>query len=205
VGHVLDKKEINGESAASGRPRLPGSAGAQTFLVLCCFAILSLDQSSWRWALVRVAGMDYLIVAIMAGVVFFTWVGLRKGFRFSAKASVGRLALLFVTLALCFVATAGGIAAVLLAANAFFDPGPNREFTTLVASEPCGGASSGITVRGAPGAAALPMAVGTMRVTLRRGTCRSARDGDTVLVVIGPGYFRRPWIQDARLVQVARQ
>jgi len=53
-----------------------------------------------------------------------------------------------------------------------------------------------IAVRGAP---ALPVAADTMRVNVGYSLCSAARPGDTIVVVIGPGFFRRPWIQGARL------
>jgi hypothetical protein len=46
---------------------------------------------------------------------------------------------------------------------------------------------------------------GTMRVSVYSDMCQAARAGDTVIVVIGPGYFGRPWIQAARVSKLDLQ
>jgi hypothetical protein len=159
------------------------------------FALVVLVQSSWRWALVHVAATDYLIVASIAGVLVFARLRLRESFGFTARPPL-------ITLAVWLVVAGGIVGCVLLLANAVLDPGPTREFTTLAASEHCGSRGSNITVRGAP---MLPVAAATMEVDVRNGVCRATRDGDTIVMVIGPGYFGRPWFQDARRIQGARQ
>jgi hypothetical protein len=173
----------------------PRSIPARTFLAMFGFALLVLVQSSWRWALVHAAATDYLIVASIAGVLVFARLRLREGFGFSARPAL-------TTLAVWFVVAGGIVGCVLLLANAVLDSGPTREFTTLAASEHCGRRGSDITVRGAP---MLPVATATMEVNVSNGVCRATRDGDTLVVVIGPGYFGRPWFQEARRVQGARQ
>jgi hypothetical protein len=180
-------------SVSQTRP--PRSIPARTFLAMFGFALVVLVQSSWRWALVNAAAMDYLIVAIIAAVLVFARLRLREGFGLSARPSL-------TTLAVWFVVAAGVVGCALLVGNAVLDQGPAREFTTLAAGEHCGGRNPDITVRGAP---TLPVAATTMRVNARHGICRATRDGDTIVVVVAPGYFGRPWIQDARRVQGARQ
>jgi hypothetical protein len=192
VGPVLAVR-----SAASGQTRPPRSAAAGALLAVFGFAGVSLMLSSWRWALVQAAGKDYLIVTIIAAVVVFACVRLRQALGLSAKPQLRALALWFVF-------TAGVVGDVLLFANAVLDPEPTREFTTIAAGEYCGGRTSDIAVRGAPGAPALPVA-GTIRVKVGGRSCRAMRDGDTVVVVIGRGYFGRPWVHEVRPVPGTRQ
>jgi hypothetical protein len=180
-------------STASGQTRPSQSVAVRIILVMCGLAVIVLIRYSPRLALVHAGAMDYLAVAITAVAVVFALVGLRGGLGLSATPSLR-------TLAFWFVVAAAGVNGVFLLANARLDPGPSREFTTLAASEHCGTRNSTIVVKGAP---TLPAAGGTMRVNVGRGTCRSTRDGDTIVVVIGPGYFGRAWVQDARLVQGA--
>ena len=175
--------------------RPPGSIPARILLATFGFALVGLVQSSWRWALVHVAATDYLIVASIAGVLVFARLRLRESFGFTARPPL-------ITLAVWLVVAGGIVGCVLLLANAVLDPGPTREFTTLAASEHCGSRGSNITVRGAP---MLPVAAATMEVDVRNGVCRATRDGDTIVMVIGPGYFGRPWFQEARRIQGARQ
>jgi hypothetical protein len=162
---------------------------------MCGLGIIILIRYSPRLALVHATAMDYFAVAITAVAVVVALVGLRGGLGLGLSATPS-----LRTLAFWFVVAAAGVNGVFLLANARLDRGPSREFTTLAASEHCGSRSSDIIVRGAP---ALPVAGGTMRVNVGRGTCRSTRDGDTIVVVIGPGYFGRAWVQDARRVQGA--
>src|SRR4051812_132678 len=183
-------------SAAPGQTRPPRSAAVQIIRGIGALALLILVQSSWQWALLHATGRDYLIVMIIAAVVVFAFVRVRNGLGLSAPP--------LFTLAVWFVVATGGVGGVLLFANAYLDPGPAREITTLAAGEHCGGRSSDISVRGAPGAPALPEG-GTMRVGVGNRTCRAMRDGDTVLIVIRPGYFGRPWVQKARPIPGARQ
>jgi hypothetical protein len=191
-----DKKVIDRESAASGHTRPPRSVTARIIVGVSAFAFILLIQYSPRLALVHAANMDYLIVAIIAGAIVFARVRLREGLGVSPRPPLS-------SLALWFVVAAYGVSGVLLLANALLDRGPAREFTTVVAGEYCGRRSgSEITVRGAP---ALPVVAGTMDVNVRTSMCRAARAGDTVVVLIGPGYFGRAWVQGARPVQTAQQ
>jgi hypothetical protein len=177
------------------RPRPLRNGPERTFLAIFGFALVALIQSSWRWALVHAATTDYLIVLSIAGVLVFARLRLREGFGFSARPSLTTLALWFIV--------AGGVAGdSLLCANALLDRGPTREFTTLAAGEHCGSRGSDITVSGAP---RLPVMAGTMQVNVPRSVCRATRDGDTIVVVVGPGYFGRAWVQDARTVQGVTQ
>lgn len=190
-----EEKVIDRKSAASGHTRPPRSVAARIIVAMCAFAFIVLIQYSPRLALVHAATMDYLLVAIVAGALVFAFVRLREGLGVSAGPPLS-------SLALWFVVAATGVSGVLLLANALLDRGPAREFTTVVASHHCGRRGSEITVRGAP---ALPVVAGTMGVNVRASMCRAARAGDTVVVLIGPGYFGRAWVQGARPVQTARQ
>jgi hypothetical protein len=162
---------------------------------MCGLGIIILIRYSPRLALVHATAMDYFAVAITAVAVVVALVGLRGGLGLGLSATPS-----LRTLAFWFVVAAAGVNGVFLLANARLDPGPSREFTTLAASEHCGSRSSTIIVKGAP---TLPAAGGTMGVNVDRGTCRATRDGDTIVVVIRPGYFGRAWVQDARRVQGA--
>ena len=186
---------IDRKSAASSHTRPPRSVPARIIIVMCSLAFIVLIQYSPRLALVHAASTDYLIVAIIAGAIAYGFVRLREGLGASATPPLS-------SLALWFVVAATGVSGVLLLANAALDPGPTREFTTVVASQYCGGRNPDITVRGAP---ALPVVAGTMWVSVRSRMCHAARAGDTVVVLIGPGYFGRAWVQGARPVQTARQ
>jgi hypothetical protein len=187
---VIDRKP-----AASGHTRPPRSVAARIIVAMCAFALIVLTQYSPHLALVHAVSTDYLIVAIIAGAIAYGYTRLRQGLGTEARPPL-------TSLALWFVMAAGGVTGVLLLANAELDPGPAREFTTVVASQSCGGRSPDITVRGAP---ALPVVAGTMRVSVYSDMCRAARAGDTVIVVIGPGYFGRPWIQAARVSKLDLQ
>jgi hypothetical protein len=171
--------------------RAARSSFERTFLALFGFALVALVQSSWRWTLVHPATSDYLIVVSLAAVVVFARLRLREESGFSASAPL-------FTLAVWFVIAGGIVGCALLLANAVLDHGPAREFTTLAAGAHCSGRNPDITVRGAP---SLPVAASTMRVNVFHPSCRATRDGDTIIVVVAPGYFGRPWIKDARRVQ----
>jgi hypothetical protein len=190
VGRILAAR-----SAAAGETHPPGSA---TYIILSvgALALVILMGSSWRWALVHPAPMDYFIVLIIAAAVVFASLSVR------ARLGLGRPTL--GRLALWFAWATGGVGGALLFANAALDPGPAREFTTLAAGEHCGGRTSAVTVRGAPGAPPLPVA-GKVRVNVGNRTCRAMRDGDTVVVVIGRGYFGRAWVHEVRPVPGARE
>jgi hypothetical protein len=190
-----DEKVIDRKSPASGSTRPPRSVAARSIVGMCAFALIVLMQYSPRLALVHAATMDYLIVAILAGAIVFGFVRLREALGANGTPPL-------TSLAIWFAVSAGGVSGVLLLANALLDPGPGREFTTVVATHYCGRRRSEITVRGAP---ALPVVAGTMDVNVRHDMCRAARAGDTIVVVIGPGYFGRAWVQAARPVQTARQ
>ena len=192
---AVDEKVIDRKPATSGHTRPPRSVPARIIVALCAFAFIILTQYSPRVALVHAAGADYFIVAIIAGAIAYGFVRLREGLGAKARPPL-------TSLALWFLMAAAGVSGVLLLANALLDPGPARQFTTVVAGEYCGRRSSEITVRGAP---VLPVLASTMRVNVRRSMCHAARAGDTVVVVIGPGYFGRAWVQGARPVQTARQ
>jgi hypothetical protein len=188
-----DEKVVDREAAASDHPR-PYRSAARNIVAVFSLAMLALMQYSPRVALVHAATMDYLIVATIAGAIVFAWVRVRD--------SLGGERPPLTSLAVWFTVAAIGVTGVLLLANALLDRGPGREFTTVVATHYCGRRRSEITVRGAP---VLPVVDGTMDVNVRGGMCRAARAGDTIVVVIGPGYFGRPWVQAARPVQTARQ
>lgn len=180
-------------TAAITRP--PRSVAARIIVAMCAFAFIVLIQYSPRLALVHAVTMDYLLVAVIAGAMVFARLRLREGLGVSARPPL-------TSLALWFLVAAYGVSGILLLANALLDRGPAREFTTVVASHNCGRRGSEITVRGAP---ALPVVSGTMGVNVLRSMCRAAQAGDTVVVLIGPGYFGRAWVQGARSVQTARQ
>jgi hypothetical protein len=189
-----DEKVIDRKPPASGSTRPPQSIAARIIVAMCAFAPIVLLWYSPRVALVHAATMDYLLVAIVAGALVFAFVRLREGLGVSAGRPYQAVT--------WFIVAAIGVRGVLLLANAVLDPGPAREFTTVVASHHCGRRGSEITVRGTP---ALPVVAGTMGVNVRASMCRAARAGDTVVVLIGPGYFGRAWVQGARPVQTARQ
>jgi hypothetical protein len=163
----------------------------RTVLAVFGFALVVLVQSSWRWTLVHPVTSDYLIVVSIAAVAVFARLRLREEFGFSTKPPLG-------TLAVWFVMAGGVVGCAMLLANAVLDHGPAREFTTLAVGEHCSGRSPDITVRGAP---TLPVRASTMRVNIFHPSCRATRDGDTIIVVVAPGYFGRAWIKDARRVQ----
>jgi hypothetical protein len=171
--------------------RAPRASFARILLGLFAFALLLLVQSSWRWALVHPARSDYLLVLSSAAVAVFARLRLSEALGFSASPPL-------FTLGVWFVMAGGTVGCALLFANAVLDHGPAREFTTLAVDEHCGGRNPDITVRGAPG---LPVTASTMRVNIFHPSCRATRDGDTIIVVVAPGYFGRPWIKDARRVQ----
>lgn len=175
--------------------RPPQSIAARIIVGICSFAFIVLIQYSPRLALVHVANMDYLLVGVVAAAIVFARVRMREGLGVSARPPLS-------SLALWFAVAAYGVSGVLHLANAALDPGPAREFTTVVASHSCGRRGSEITVRGAP---ALPVMAGTMGVNVPASICRAARAGDTIVVVIGPGYFGRAWVQGARPIQTAGQ
>jgi hypothetical protein len=141
---------------------------------------------------VHAATTDYIIVAIVAGAIVFGNVRLRERLGASEKPPLA-------SLALWFGVAAGGVSGILLLANALLDPGPARNFNTVVTDEHCGSKGSQLTVR-APG---LPVVGGTMRVNVSHSVCRAAGDGSPMVVVIGPGYFGRAWVQEARPGKVA--
>jgi len=192
---AIDEKVIDREQPAASGTRPPRSVAARIIVAICAFAFLVLVQYSPRVALVHAVSTDYLIVAIIAGAIAYGFVRLRESLGANARPPL-------TSLALWFGFSVAGVNGVLLLANALLDPGPSREFTTVVASEQCGRRNSDITVRGAP---ALPVIAGTMQVNVGGSMCRTTRDGDTVVVVIGPGYFGRAWVQAARPVQTATQ
>jgi hypothetical protein len=191
---AVDEKVIDREPAASGPTRTPRSVAAGIIMVMFGLAILASLQYSPRLALVHTTTMDYLLVAIIAGALVFAFVRLREGLGVSAGRRYQAVT--------WFLVAATGVRGALLLANAALDPGPAREFTTVVDSHHCGKRGSEITVRGAP---TLPVMAGTMGVNVLYRMCRTARAGDTVIVLIGPGYFGRAWVQGARPVQTARQ
>ena len=189
-----DEEVIDRKSAASGRTRRPQSFAARLIVGMFAFALLLLFRYSPRVALVHATGADYLIVAVIGAAIAYGFVRLREVLGANARPPL-------TSLALWFGFSAAGVNGVLLLANALLDPGPAREFTTVAASEHCGRRSSDITVSGAP---ALPVMAGTMQVNVFGRMCRATRNGDTIVVVIGPGYFGRPWVQAARPLQAAR-
>jgi len=192
--YTVDEKVIDHESAAPGSIRTPRSVAAGIIMVMFGLAIIASLQYSPRMALVHTTTMDYLLVAIVAGALVFAFVRLREGLGVSAGRPYQAVT--------WFLVTATVVRGALLLANAFLDPGPAREFTTVVDSHHCGKRGSEITVRGAP---TLPVMAGTMGVNVLYRVCRAARAGDTVIVLIGPGYFGRAWVHGARPVQTARQ
>lgn len=191
---AADEEVIGREPAAPGRTRRPQSFAARIIVGMGAFALLILFKYSPRVALVHVTGADYLIIAVIAAAIAYGFVRLREALGANARPPL-------MSLAIWFGFSAAGVNAVLLLANALLDPGPTREFTTVAASEHCGRRSSDITVSGAP---VLPDMAGTMQVNVFGSMCRATRDGDTIVVVIGPGYFRRPWVQAARPLRGAR-
>jgi hypothetical protein len=191
---AADEEVIHRESAASGRIRRPQSFAARIIVGMGAFALIALFRYSSRVALVHATGADYLIVAVIGATIAYGFVRVREALGANARPPL-------TSLAIWFGFSAAGVNCVLLLANALLDPGPTREFTTVAAREHCGRRSSDITVSGAP---ALPMMVGTMQVNVRGSMCRATRAGDTIVVVIGPGYFGRPWVQAARPLQAAR-
>jgi hypothetical protein len=191
---AVDEKVINPEPVASGPTSTPRSVAAGIIMVMFGFAILASLQYSRRMALVHPTTIDYLLVAIIAGALVFAFVRLREGLGVSAGRRYQAVS--------WFLVAAIGVRGALLLANAVLDPGPAREFTTVVDSQYCGGRNPDITLRGAP---VLPVVASTMRINVRSSMCHAARAGDTVIVLIGPGYFGRPWVQGARPVQTARQ
>jgi hypothetical protein len=174
--------------------RPPRSVAARIIVGMCALAFLVLIQYSPRVALVHAAGADYLIVAVIAAAIAYGFVALREALGANARPPL-------TSLALWFVFSIAGVNGVLLLLNARLDPGPARDFTTVVASHHCGRRNSDITVSGAP---ALPVRAGTMQVNVGGSMCRATRAGDSIVVVIGPGYFGRPWVQAARPIQAAR-
>ena len=174
--------------------RPPRSFAARVIVGLGAFALIILFKYSPRVALVHATGADYLIVAVIGAAIAYGFVRLREALGANARPPL-------TSLAIWFGFSAAGVNGVLLLANALLDPGPTREFTTVAASEHCGRRSSYITVSGAP---ALPVMAGTIQVNVRGSMCRATRDGDAIVVVIGPGYFGRPWVQAGRPLQAAR-
>ena len=174
--------------------RPPRSFVARIIVGGFALALIILFRYSPRVALVHATGADYLIVAVIGATIAYGFVRMREALGANARPPL-------TSLIVWFGFSAAGVNSVLLLANALLDPGPTREFTTVAASEHCGRRSSDITVSGAP---ALPMMVGTMHVNVLGRMCRATRDGDTIVVVIGPGYFGRPWVQAARPLQTAR-
>lgn len=190
-----DDKVIDRKPPASGFARPPQSIAARIIFAMCAFAPIVLLLYSRRVALVHATTMDYLLVAIVSGALVFAFVRLRQGLGVSAGRRYQAVTW-FILAAIC-------VRGVLLLANAVLDPRPAREFTTVVATRHCGQRGSEITVRGAP---TLPVvAAGIMGVNVSHSTCRAARAGDTVVVLIGPGYFGRAWVQGSRPIQAARQ
>jgi hypothetical protein len=184
-----------GESPASANPRSQRPVGPRIVVGLCAFGFLIFIQYAPRFALVHAATTDYAVVAIIAAALVAARLRLLEALRFSARPPLTRLATWFGM-------AAAGVSAVLLTANALLDSGPVRDFPTVVTSAHCYRRSYELTVRGAP---ALPVEAESMRVNVNPNVCGKVRDGDTVIVGIGPGYLGRPWVQPARAVQVARR
>jgi hypothetical protein len=190
--HADDEEVIDPEIAPLENARVPRSGPARIIVATFSLAFLALILYSPRPALVHAAPMDYLIVAIVAGAIVFGFVRLDERLGANEKPPLTSLVLLFAF-------AAAGLSWILLVANALLDPGPPRNFNTVVADEHCGSKSSHLTVS-APG---LPVVGGTMRVNVSYSVCRAAGDGSPMVVVIGPGYFGRAWVQETRPGKVA--
>lgn len=180
---------VDRESPSAGNTRAPPHFVTRIAAVVCLLAFIAVIKYRHQVALVQPVATDYLVVAIIGGVIGMMILRRRETLPVSARSLVGTLAFGGM------VAGAAGAAAVLLLANALLDPGPPREYSTVVATQHCASRISVIAVRGAP---ALPIVADTMRVNVRSSVCRALRSGDSVVVVIGPGLFGRPWIQAAR-------
>jgi hypothetical protein len=189
---AVEEPEIDRELTVA-RDRFRRQPAAMRIAVgVGAFALIVATRYSSRVALVQTAARDYLVVAIIGGVIGFLIVRRLEALRGRARPDLG-------VVAVGMIVAAGATASVLLLANALLDAGPAREFTTVAATPHCGGRISDIEVRGAP---VLPVeADTTLRVNVGSDVCRSARAGDTVIVVIRPGFFGRRWIQRARLTR----
>jgi len=186
----VDKHAIGNESSTVVETRRPAGLAARVVGVFVLLGIPLVMQFAEHVALVQVGFVDYLIVALIGGVAAFLIVRSREALPAEARAAMGIVTIAGTALG----ATLGG--AALLLVNALLDPGPARAFDTVVATQHCVGRTPIIAVRGAP---ALPVLADTLRVHVPGVVCRAARAGDTVVVVIGRGFFNRPWIQSARL------
>jgi hypothetical protein len=190
--HAGDEEVGNPEIAALEDARVPRSFAAQAIVVTVSLAGIALIRYSPRMALVHAVTTDYLIVAIVAAAIVFGNLRLRERLGASEKPP-------FTSLVLWFAFAAGGVSGILLLANALLDRGPARNFNTVVAAESCRSRHPQLTVS-APG---LPVAGGTMQVNVSYSVCRAAGDGSPMVVVIGPGYFGRAWVQETRPGKVA--
>jgi len=182
---VLDRR-----TPTAGNTHPPPSLAARIVVVVFFVAMIAAIEYSDRVALVQAAVTDYMVVAAIGGLIGVVILRRRVALPAGARSALGTLTFIGM------VAGAGAGGAVLLLANALLDPGPAREFSTVVATRHCVPRPGVIAVRGAP---VLPVAADTMRVNVGYSVCRAARAGDTVVVVIGPGFFGRPWIQGVRL------
>ena len=185
----VDEPIVDAEAPRAGTTRAPPRVVTRIAVVVCLLAFIAAIKYRHQVALVQPVATDYLVVAIIGGVIAMAILRRRETLPAEARAALGILT--FAGMA----AGAVGAGAVLLIANALLDPGPAREYSTVVATQHCASRISVIAVRGAP---ALPIAADTMRVNVRSSVCRTLRRGDSVVVVIGPGFFGRPWIQAAR-------
>lgn len=156
--------------------------------------------ASGRYQLVSSRGSDFALILAGALALSVLWQASANHLHLNLRGgSRGYLNWPFLARAL----TCGLLLAALLPiVNAVLDSNPPSDFATILRGKSCHRSSCQLTLVGAP---QLPVRADSMTITEDYFLfAHRPQEGDTVLLVVKPGYFGRPWIRSSLFHSVDR-